>query len=125
MKRLFLVILALASLPAFSQEDEYAKFQGVWYGTIGNEFIFYIFIDNSFTMIRQDSTIIGMYSGKYSIDKEKLIFEINKLLIGKDSFYIPYDDGIQDAQMQYAISGGILVLFADDGTITSLKNVER
>jgi hypothetical protein len=29
MKRLFLVILAFAAIPAFSQEDEYAKFQGV------------------------------------------------------------------------------------------------
>lgn len=46
MKKLFLpVLLIFLTLPAFSQEDEYAKFQGVWF-IADDDVEYFVFIDD-------------------------------------------------------------------------------
>ena len=60
MKKLFIIaVLAFAVLPAFSQEDEYAKFQGVWYGESEDENSYFIFENN--TAIMFDSSNGGVF----------------------------------------------------------------
>jgi hypothetical protein len=91
---------------------------------IDNECIFFIFINDTFTMIRQDSEMIGFISGKYSIFKTELNLETYKCIVGKDGFYLPYEDGIQNQQMQYIISDETLVLYENENTIIYLKKIE-
>jgi hypothetical protein len=130
MKKLFMaVMLVCLALPAFSQDtpptgDEYAKFQGVWYGAISDECIFFIFMNDAFTMIRQDSEMIGFISGKYSIFESKINLDTNKCMVGENGFYLPYEDGIQNQQMQYIISNETLVLYENEDTIICLKKIE-
>jgi hypothetical protein len=60
MKKLVIIaVLAFAALPAFSQEDEYAKFQGVWYGEREDENTYFIFENN--TAIMFDSSNGGVF----------------------------------------------------------------
>jgi hypothetical protein len=126
MKRLVLIVTFLfIAGAAFSHEkDSRAPFQGVWYGAIGDECVFFIFMNDVFTMIRQDSEMIGFISGKYSIFEKKLNLETNKCIVGKDGFYLPYEDGIQNQQIQYTISDETLILYENDDTMACLKKIE-
>jgi hypothetical protein len=128
MKKLALITtLALLTLPAFTQEkDSRAPFQGSWYGAIDDEFIFFIFMNDVFTLIRQDSEMIGFISGKYSVFEKKLYLEPNKCMVGKNGSYLPYEEGVQNIQYQYIISKGELVLVDnhDGNIVTYLKNIE-
>jgi hypothetical protein len=120
-------MLACLAIPAFAQTDDpYAKFQGSWYGAIDDEPIFYIFTNDDFTVIRQDSEMIGMIVGKFSISEKKLNLETTKYIVGEKGFYLPYEDGVQNIQMQYIISDGNLVLIdnTDGSIITYLKKIE-
>jgi hypothetical protein len=130
MKKLVLIVaFLLIASSAFAQDappadDPYAKFQGVWYGAIDDECVFFIFMNDAFTMIRQDSAVIGFISGKYLIFEEKLNLETNKCIVGKDGFYLPYEDGIQNMQMQYIISDETLALYENEDITTFLKKIE-
>jgi hypothetical protein len=114
MKKLFMIaVLSCAVLPAFSQEDEYARFQGVWYGVIygGEVKVFFIFIDDIFiSHIESDSY------GRYSVENNNLILTDFREL-GADGWGEIHGEN-EEAKIQYVFSGERLILVFDGEPIT-------
>jgi hypothetical protein len=106
MKKLFLVAaLALAALPSFAQEDEYAKFQGIWWGIIDdNEIVVFAFIDDTFV-----TTLDGGIAGKFFIEKENIIFQVERVL-SLPPGWEKIEDTDNKGTWQYVFSGENLVL---------------
>jgi hypothetical protein len=60
MKKIFMLAMVLAALPSFAQEDEYAKFQGVWYVEDEGVIQFIAFVNDTF-MMTTDSYVFGQF----------------------------------------------------------------
>jgi hypothetical protein len=126
MKKLVLaVLLSLAVLPAFSQDnqppDPYAPFQGVWYniGDIG--FTHYIFNGNTLTIIIKEFNDIFIATGNYTLKNNLVVFICQEVFSDSGWLKVPSMDSMGESQ--YVFSGDRLVIISDGDPI-SLKKVE-
>jgi hypothetical protein len=122
MKKLVLAVLfVLTVLPAFAQDappvgDEYAKFQGVWYGVYSNEIFIFVFIDDTFV-----STLEACFTGKFFIEKENIVFQAERrlsLLPGWEKI----EDTDNKSTWQYVFSGENLVLVDHGDALVLSRN---
>jgi hypothetical protein len=113
-KFIFAVLLFLLVLPAFSQEDEYAKFQGVWWlqETEYSDLIHFIFINNTLIMTEEK---INRYC-IYSIENDTIAIKL-KIVFTENNWRSELSndwdmsDGI--TKFQYVFSGSKLILLSD------------
>jgi hypothetical protein len=124
MKKLYLAaLLIFLTLPAFSQEDEYARFQGIWYPVLVEytDEEFYtseeclIFIDDIFI-----TTLDGDFiSGRYSVGNDNLILTNLRALVDEEWTEAEEENetGIT-VIIQYVFSGDRLMLVLGNDPIT-------
>jgi hypothetical protein len=115
MKKMFIIaVLSFAILPAFSHEDEYAKFHGVWRLEDDDQLIF---INNTLVVTREEEEGEEIcYYCIYSIENDTIIIEV-KIVSNENNWYsasdpsTDIDGGI--GELQYVFSGSKLILVAD------------
>jgi hypothetical protein len=129
MKKLVLVAAFLSiSTAAFSQDTptaDYARFQGVWYvGGEGSAIIYFIFIDNSVTIMMLDRDNMCFFdplvTGKYKVEKNTIQISITRELSGTEWTRRPLENG---SPTQYMFSDNKLILLSEGGP-TALTRIE-
>jgi hypothetical protein len=117
MKKLALItVLALLTLPAFSQEkDSRTPFQGIWYGVIyGEDKVVFIFIDDIFIC-----NLDGGGSGHYSVENNNLIITKSRRFDWDvDGWGKETPDEVAPGKIQYVFSGDKLILVFGGEPIT-------
>jgi hypothetical protein len=129
MKKMIVIsILVLLALPAFSQEDEYAKFQGIWYAEMEDEIAYFIFENDTVIFTSAEIDVGGFSFCNFTLSDHKIIFYIKRMFGFFDSKWqsaTPADeefDGI--AELDYVFSGNKLILIFDGGDPLSLIRMD-
>jgi hypothetical protein len=112
-------MLIYSTISVFAQTDDpYAKFQGIWYGVIDNEYkVVFIFID--------DVLICNLdygFSCKYLVENHELIL-INGRFLGLDG-WDNEQNGNRIDKIQFLFSGEKLILAFDGEPIIFSRNYE-
>jgi hypothetical protein len=116
---LIFCLLAIV-LPAFAQEDEYAKFQGVWYSKQFDVTMYAIFIDNRYTFMTlyDDMRFCDQsITGTYTVSNDSIIFLSRRDFDGT-KWIIPIED---DVQFPLYFSSDRLLMGSGDNAISFTK----
>jgi hypothetical protein len=121
MKKIILVLsLSLLVLPAFAQEDEYARFQGVWIGIVpsNDDFMMFIFEDDSFIWVNND----GIFNVEYVLEGNNMLFKSVWTL----SYFSYWEQGEVEEEyaFQYIFSADKLILVINGVTISCSKGIK-